>query len=494
MSENSQETTAYTDEEEAFVPESEEDLRTHYIEEAVANVSLPGPYPVDALGPIMAGAVKSIQQAVECPAPLVAQAVLASASLAVQHIANVEMPAIRKPTPLSIYTLTIAASGERKSTTFGLALAPHLEFEDLSIAHYNKDVLPKYEEAMAEWREEKRSLRGPEPRKPSSPILLMGDDFTIDGMLKYLIRGRPSIGVMSPEAGVMMGGYSMGAEQKMRTMAVLNNLWDGARTRRVRSGGSEDGEVDTIKDRRVAMGLMMQETAAYQLFNDNLFADLGLLARFLPWHPEPMVGQRMGRTIRANTLPEYGAWCRRITALLAEPCKTEGENDLRLRTLRLDDDAEAEILDFYYMEMEPRIPSLGVLSGWVARFMEHVIRIAGVIALVESPNEERVTLEHAQRALQLMRFYYREIRRMTLMAGGDDLSRNIDKVLAWMRRMESESGLTDGYLPLRDVSRLGPVRGEAMHKVAEAVRKTQLVQVVRGSGGAELWRLWRGSR
>src|ERR1700745_2437449 len=75
---------------------------------------VPGsPYPVDALGPL-SRVVDAVQRMTQAPVAIPAQSALAVAALAVQGFANIET--LGGDRPLSIYALTIAASGERKSS------------------------------------------------------------------------------------------------------------------------------------------------------------------------------------------------------------------------------------------------------------------------------------------------------------------------------------------------------------------------------------------
>ena len=71
------------------------------------------PYPVHALGPLRSAA-EAVQGMTLAPVAIPAQSALAVASLAVQGHADVET--LAGPAPLSLYALTIAESGERKSS------------------------------------------------------------------------------------------------------------------------------------------------------------------------------------------------------------------------------------------------------------------------------------------------------------------------------------------------------------------------------------------
>src|SRR5262249_35127513 len=74
------------------------------------------PFPVDALGPVLAPAARAIHDRVQAPMAVCGQSALAAATLAVQAYADVELPIGGKRTkPLSGYFVTIAETGERKT-------------------------------------------------------------------------------------------------------------------------------------------------------------------------------------------------------------------------------------------------------------------------------------------------------------------------------------------------------------------------------------------
>ena len=79
------------------------------------------PYPVDALGLVLAEAVRAVEAMTQAPLALCAQSVLAAASLATQAHANVLLPTSQHR-PVSLALLSLGVSGERKSTVDGLAL------------------------------------------------------------------------------------------------------------------------------------------------------------------------------------------------------------------------------------------------------------------------------------------------------------------------------------------------------------------------------------
>ena len=81
------------------------------------------PFPVDALGGVLALAARAIHDRVQAPLAMCGQSVLAVATLAVQGHTDIELPTGQRR-PLTNYYLTIAATGERKTAVDTEALSP----------------------------------------------------------------------------------------------------------------------------------------------------------------------------------------------------------------------------------------------------------------------------------------------------------------------------------------------------------------------------------
>ena len=95
------------------------------------------PYPGEALGPLRAVA-EAVQDRTQAPLAIAAQSALAVASLAVQGFANVET--LGGDAPASLYCLTIAESGERKSGCDKLLMQAVREYEADREAAHREDI------------------------------------------------------------------------------------------------------------------------------------------------------------------------------------------------------------------------------------------------------------------------------------------------------------------------------------------------------------------
>jgi hypothetical protein len=170
--------------------------------------ALPAPevFPIEALGDILAPAAEAIQEIVQSPWAMCGQSVLAAATLAVQGLADVELPT-GQVRPISSFFLTVAGSGERKSATDGLALDPIRSREAVLHEAYLAEM-PGYINEKAAWEEARKkacssnkgnlaAIRaaldrlGPEPAAPLHP-LLMCQEPTFEGLCRALEVGQPS--------------------------------------------------------------------------------------------------------------------------------------------------------------------------------------------------------------------------------------------------------------------------------------------------------------
>ena len=111
-------------------------------------------YPVAALGPLRA-AVEAVQGMTLAPLAIPAQSALAVASLAVQGFADVETLG-GGFAPLSLYALTLAKSGERKSSCDAPLMAALREHERQAGKAQREDV--------ARWRNDQALWKGERDR------------------------------------------------------------------------------------------------------------------------------------------------------------------------------------------------------------------------------------------------------------------------------------------------------------------------------------------
>ena len=205
------------------------------------------PYPLDALPDTVKNAVKEVIDLVQAPIPLAASSALGALSLAIQG--HIKIARDKKLSgPCSLFLLTIAESGERKSTCDGYFTKEIREYEKKQSTK-RKSVLRKYLSNMESWNskvqgvkasiksltkkgkntteEEKRlsKLISEKPSKVQTPRLLYDD--TTPEALREKLATWPVGGILSNEAGIVFGSYGMNKDSIVRNLATCDNFWDG---------------------------------------------------------------------------------------------------------------------------------------------------------------------------------------------------------------------------------------------------------------------------
>jgi hypothetical protein len=289
------------------------------------------PYPVDALGDVLGAAARAINDRVQAPLPICGQSVLAAAALAAQGHADVVLPiGPGQPRPLSLYLVTIALSGERKSACDTEAMWPIRRREAALREAHEADTLRYAHDRAAYDAARKTALKsgdgdraaicaalddlGAEPTPPLEPMLTCPEP-TYEGMCRLLAAGQPSIGVCAAEGGQYIGGHAMSDEARLRTAAGMSALWDGEPIRRVRAG---DG-ITMLPGRRVSVHLMAEPAVADIWLRDRLLIDQGLLSRTLLTAPDSAMGSRLSHAEATETAPAMARYGARLLDMLEAP-------------------------------------------------------------------------------------------------------------------------------------------------------------------------------
>lgn len=292
------------------------------------------PYPLDSLPPAVRCAVQEVAGFVKAPVPLIAGAALSALSLAIQAHVDVQR-APRLSGPCSLFLLSVADSGERKTTCDGFFTAAirayEVEEQEAAkplIAAYNSEheawesqrsgIKEKIKALSKEGKpthiqvDELKKLDRNEPRPPRVPRLIYGDA-TPEALTYDLAKKWPSGGVISSEAGVVFGGHGMGAESVMRNLATLNQLWDGVPI----STSRRSSESFTTHGARLTMALQVQESTIRAFFANTkgLARGTGFLARFLVAWPESTQGTRKF-TQAPDNWPALATFNNRLSAIL----------------------------------------------------------------------------------------------------------------------------------------------------------------------------------
>lgn len=382
-------------------------------------------YPLEALGPILGAAARRIHEVVQAPAALCGQSLLAAASLAAQPHADVEMDGQREL--LSLFALSVGDASEgSKSRVDRLALKAHHEHERLALEQHRQqmrtyEVAREAHEAARrlamKGKKDPAALRmalealGPAPSPPRSGVLLC-PAASYDALVRLYARGQASVGLFHDDGAALLGTHHLAEEHRPRSTAGLARLWDAGEIDRT----AHTTEAPKYFGRRLALHLMVHPHAAQRVLSDELSARQGLLPRALIEWPGSTVGERPYVEGDLTVDPAVMAYHDRIRLLLArDPPLVPGcPGELAPRTLTLDWPARrAWIATHDAIESSQRDGApLASIRPWATQAPAQILRIAGVLTLVENPEARIIHCETIGLAAALVQHHLGEVARL----------------------------------------------------------------------------------
>jgi phage/plasmid primase-like uncharacterized protein len=392
------------------------------------------PYPLDALGELGRAAAVVCDQ-VGCSPALAGTAFLASANLAAHGLADVHVNH-SLTVPLSLFLLSFSESGTGKTPADRMAFAPHRRIEAGWIDAHADDL--ETVEAIREEREaaiaavkkplksakvtaaeiraavaELEAAQGPLPDVPPEPVLML-DDVTLEGLTRQFREGiRPAVGTVSDEAGRILGGWSMNAENAARTLSGLSKFWDGD-TVKIARGTGEQG-LTVLRNRRLMVYWASQPATVAKVFADPVFYEQGFLPRCLLIRPditEPKPVADADMLLHQDIAAHHA----RIDTLLNLPLATREGRPLELepRKLGLSADARPRFFALWNQIKLGAGPSgpYADARAYAAKAHDNLLRIAGTLTLYHEPQATEIPTVWLHGAARLIEFYIAEFQRI----------------------------------------------------------------------------------
>jgi len=389
------------------------------------------PYPLDALPKTIRASVEEVQSFTKAPVPLVASSALGAVSGPVQaHVDVKRAEKLQGPSSLSL--LTIADSGERKTTCDSYYTSAIREYEKAE-AEKAGPILKDHAASLGKWTAERdgillaikqakkngkatcllgedlKQLEHDKPKAPRVPKLLRMDE-TPEHLAWLLAKEWPSAVVASNEAGIVFGSHGMGKDNVMRNLALLNILWDGGPL----SIGRRTSESFTVRVARLTLSLQVQEATLLSFFDrsEGLARGTGFLSRFLVSWPESTQGFRPF-TEPPATWPALAAFDRRITEILDQPVSIDDDGALSPIVLTLTPAAKAEWVAFHDA-IEGELASGGELydvRDVASKTADNAVRLAALFQVFEHGMGGTVGLEAIEGASRIAAWHLNEFRR-----------------------------------------------------------------------------------
>lgn len=364
-----------------------------------------------------------VTQVISCrtqaPVELIMGTCLSAMSLASQALVMFQYSDGRT-SPVSLYSVVIAESGERKTAVFNQVMKPILEFEREALKAYSEQI-KMYEADSQAWKainksilrqitkneqqeedntSEQERLREHYAEKPEPPKLpkLLYNDATYEAIVKGLSENIGSAGLVSDEGGGVLNGRAM------NNSPLFNQLWDG---------GSFDIE---RKDHRLIIDnsrfiiLILTQLNEFNNFikkRGERTLGNGFFARCLWSVTTSTQGKRTLPSGVKNDDESLEKFHRRINELLTLTAKNTPP-----RILHFSSEAE-EIFSQFRIHIENLILRDGnkhsALPGVLSKIPENAVRLATLIHFFYEFEDDEINQKTLGNIISAIKYYYDQV-------------------------------------------------------------------------------------
>lgn len=422
----------------------------------------PTPYPLQVLPRRIREAIEQGHASTQAPLPLVACALFSAGSAAIQSIVEAVRPYFsgceRATIPAVLWFLSVAESGERKTTTDRLFSAP--------IKERGRTEHPCWQKVIGD-REVIRHKR------------VWVDDVTAEGVRDHLYDVFPAIFCSTTEGGKFLGGHSLRDSQRAQGLGAYNSLWDGEGSSVARAGK----RTKYLPNVRGVLSISIQPSIVESVHGHD-FTDSGFYPRFLICQPESTIGKRFIGEDSKETRNDAALQAMRGTIRDLFDLEEQWDDTTgfikQFRELELDNDAAQLWRGFFNKVEEAQAPGgkLEGLRGFASKAAEQVLRVSAVLHLLEYSTaglQKRVSAETMTAAQAVVRYHLNEAQRLleAVRPGGTD-TRAAVALEKWL--VEQSTG--GRKVSTREVSQFGP--SPCRHKEA----RDKAIQILESYGRA----------
>lgn len=410
------------------------------------------PYPIDALPDGIRAAVKEAYAYVQAPLPMVASSALSQLSFAAQHNYDVSRDQVLR-SPVSLFFLVAAESGERKSACDSLFSEPirsaHQHYQDNKekmLEAYQVDQMVweatgsnlknkihnkiKNSEDIDRLKSEYQTHLANKPIKPKIPTFVYSDT-TPEALAEHLKNVWPSATIMADEAGNFIGNFAIRPNSSIKSFALLNSLWDGKSVEVTRKAG----ESFSLSDARLSIWLMSQPALLGGLFSntDSPARTIGFFSRILFSCPDSKIGYRPYKEPPAE-MKALSTFKTTINALLQMSTSVSGNYQHRRTNLQFDQNAfltwrnacnqiEKDIQHGHRLEE---------IKDVASKMPENIARMAALFSIYENPGCMYISEVNVERAIMICQWHMSETLRFLEQSQSKSCSSNASKLEGWL--------------------------------------------------------------
>lgn len=453
------------------------------------------PYPLHAFHLIGENAAREVRWHLKAPDALIGISILTAKAIACQGVADVEIPipdaqldvqdesteesennSPLRRVPLSLNLISIAESGERKTSIDRVVARPIYVNDEILAETYETD-LAHHEVDLAIWQSIDRGLRRKltklaqsgesmdavvaalqdhATKKPTRPRLrrVIRGDITKAAIAEALHGNGESIALMADEGDILLRG------EALKHLSWLNSAWDGSSLPLDRA----DGRSLLARNPRVTTSLMVQPSAfrAYMERRGDEARGIGYFSRYLVGWPASTQGQRFisGHEGAWKHLPVFHA---RMKELLEEYDRRVASGMPKRDVVRFSDEAKARwvALVNHTEQMIQVDGALHDVKDAASKANEITARVAGILHYFSGQPGD-ITVDTLERAIAIVGWHVYEFQMvMTSEHEVPQALKDAEALRKYLCRMQKErrESHQDPYCMERnEVRHCGPVR------------------------------------
>lgn len=371
-------------------------------------------FPVDALPDVVRNYVSAVAEHSQTAPDMAAVISLGVLAICLQGKYKIEgTPGYCEP--LSLYTVVIAAPGERKSSVMRDMTTFLYEYEQ----EYNKAHSMEIREMELELRQLQEQLEEIPERKP---VRLFADDCSSEALTSLMAANNGVFSVISTEGGIfdiMAGRYS---NKSNIDVWLKGHCGDAIYVDRMTR------EAECIMHPALSAILSIQPSVLDEIMSNTTMTGRGLIARFLYASPPSRIGSRVFRT--QPIPPEITAVYRSlIFRLMALPIAGNAQ------TVHISEKAFDLMADYFQEHKKFLVGEGQAISDWASKYIGAVLRIAGLLHCADMEDDKtEVAASTMSRAIQIGKYFLAHSTYAYSMMGTDLTIQKAKFVLAKLKK------------------------------------------------------------
>lgn len=454
-------------------------------------------FPTNAFPPLLRDTILDVHECTQAPIPLIASSVVSALSLSCQGLIDIKVNDT-VVSPVSLFLLVIANSGERKTTVDRMVLKPLYQHDARSIIQ-SEDKGKDYEIDQQVWHEKqkailslirRKTIKGqctdelsqrlrklladkPVPPKTSKRIY---NNVTPEALQTAMHSHSAHVGLIADE------GANVLDRKVMNDLSFINSMWDGVSFHVDRKTTPSF----TIEKGRITLSVMVQKKPfdLYLKRQGERARGSGFFARCLPVLIDERLTTQGERFIKMYSSERrfLDDFYQRINEILAR----DMDHDALTQRICLSFEPSAQYAwEDIYNEIESRIgpdEEYANMNDFASKLANNVARLAALLSYF-SEGDCSVKRNYVDSAWQLCEWYMQQAVNIFGNEGGYYEA----LLLAWLHREYSRTGRN--HVRYNDIRRCGPNvlrKGKLLDRVIDSLEREEAIEIDYSRNGARV--------